>query len=118
MQLRKAIKAKRLESLRQLGYDRVIDMKFGSGDNEAHLIVEFYAAGNIILTDKEYKITALLRSYSLEDGTAVAVNEKYPIDKTAPVPQVTEESVKAAVAAPEVANVAMKEVLMKAASAS
>jgi predicted ribosome quality control (RQC) complex YloA/Tae2 family protein len=93
-------------------------MKFGAGDNEVHLIVEFYAAGNIILTDKDYKITALLRSYSLEDGTSVGMNEKYPIEKIGNIPQVSEESIKTSVTAPEAANVAMKELMMKVTSTS
>jgi predicted ribosome quality control (RQC) complex YloA/Tae2 family protein len=44
LQLRKAVRTKRLEDIRQLGYDRVVDMTFGSGDGEFHIIVEFYAA--------------------------------------------------------------------------
>jgi len=33
------------------------------------------------LTDAKYKIITLLRPYKLEDGSAVAANEIYPIEK-------------------------------------
>jgi predicted ribosome quality control (RQC) complex YloA/Tae2 family protein len=51
MKLRKHIKAKRLEDVRQLASDRVVDFKFGSGDTCHHIILELYAGGNIILCD-------------------------------------------------------------------
>lgn len=49
--LRKHLKLKRLECINQIGNDRIIDLMFGQGDKANHLIVEFYAQGNIILTD-------------------------------------------------------------------
>lgn len=42
MKFRKFLRAKKLESLRQVGCERVVDMQFGS-DNAFHLILEFYA---------------------------------------------------------------------------
>lgn len=49
--LRSYIRHKRLEGIRQIGSDRVVDFKFGSGDSVAHVILELYASGNMILTD-------------------------------------------------------------------
>jgi len=36
--------------------------------------------GNIVLTDRDYKIVTLLRSYKLADETNVTVGVKYPTD--------------------------------------
>ncbi|VEL42054.1 unnamed protein product [Protopolystoma xenopodis] len=40
--LRKHIKNKRLTEIVQLGFDRVVDLQFGSGEVAFHLIFEFY----------------------------------------------------------------------------
>ena len=40
MKLRKHIRAKRLEDIAQLGVDRVVDFRFGSGDGCHHVILE------------------------------------------------------------------------------
>ena len=82
--------------------DRVVDFTFGMGDGRCHLIVELYAAvllsvasfssyaytfwqGNIVLTDKDYKIVSLLRSYKLADETNVTVGVTYPQDIKQPL---------------------------------
>lgn len=79
MKLRKHLRTRRLTSARQLGVDRVVDLEFGGGSEYAfHLICEFYASGNIILTDKDYKILSLLRVVQPEESVRFAVNEVYP----------------------------------------
>lgn len=60
-QLRKHLRNKRLESINQLGVDRVADLTFGSGEAANHLIVELYDKGNIVLTDGQYNILNVLR---------------------------------------------------------
>ena len=94
MKLRKHLRTRKLTSIRQLGMDRVIDLQFGKDEFAAHIIVELYAQGNVILTDHEYTILSLLRSYTL-DGPApdlaegeqgpvrCAVKEKYPFSAAA-----------------------------------
>ena len=52
-------------------------MVFGNGENTFHVIVECYSGGNIILTDCHFEIMALLRTYTLPDGTAVDVKQTY-----------------------------------------
>ncbi|CAM9921523.1 unnamed protein product, partial [Discosporangium mesarthrocarpum] len=84
MKLRKHIRSKRLEDVRQIGMDRVVDFKFGSGETCNHVILELYASGNIILTDHKYEILNLLRTHTYE-GTgegdvSVAVRQIYPVD--------------------------------------
>ena len=56
MKLRKYIRTKRLEHIGQVGKDRVIDFKFGSGEATNHILLELYAIGNIVLTDGNYEI--------------------------------------------------------------
>ena len=60
-QLRKHISNKRLESITQLGLDRILDLQFGSGEVAFHIILELYDKGNIALTDHEYTILNILR---------------------------------------------------------
>eukprot|EP00752_Nemacystus_decipiens_P013835 g12284.t1 len=66
MKLRKHIRTQRLEDVRQVGMDRVVDFKFGSGKASNHVILELYASGNIILTDFKYEILDLLRTHTYE----------------------------------------------------
>ena len=58
--LRKSFKEKRLWPIVQLNNDNIIDLKFS---NNHHFIVELYDKGNFILTDEDYKIYYLIRSY-------------------------------------------------------
>ena len=84
LKLRKHIRARRLDAVHQLGDggDRILDLVFSSeGKTCAHLIVEAFSGGNVILTDGEYTILTLLRAYRITDGdggSRVAVREKYP----------------------------------------
>ncbi|CAM9258170.1 unnamed protein product, partial [Ectocarpus fasciculatus] len=80
--LRAAVKQKRLEGIRQIGTDRVVDFKFGSGDSVAHVLLELYSSGNIVLTDASYEIVAALRTHEFEDGVNLRVGEVYPISHT------------------------------------
>ncbi len=79
MKLRKFVRTKRLEDVRQIGIDRVVDFKFGSGDAVNHIILEMYANGNIVLTDGNYEVLALLRSHQFEEDVSLKVGELYPI---------------------------------------
>ena len=65
MKLRKHINNKRLESVAQLGVDRVVDLTFGAGDAAYHLILELYDRGNMVLTDHEYKILVRMSRFYL-----------------------------------------------------
>jgi predicted ribosome quality control (RQC) complex YloA/Tae2 family protein len=81
--LRKHLKSKRLISLKQIGNDRRIDFQFGEGEFSYHLIVEFFAIGNIILTDHEKKILAVLRMVEFTDGkTSITTGQIYEIPKS------------------------------------
>ena len=76
MKLRKHLRTKKMTSIKQLGMDRVIDIQFGRDEFAAHIIVELYAQGNVILTDCDYTILSLLRSYTLDGAQdSIKVNE-------------------------------------------
>lgn len=60
IKLRKYLRTKRLVNISQLGTDRIVQFTFGTLD-QLFLFCEFYSQGNIILTDSQYKIIALLR---------------------------------------------------------
>ncbi|CEM39049.1 unnamed protein product [Vitrella brassicaformis CCMP3155] len=83
MKLRKHLRTRRLEDVRQLGADRVVDFVFGASDGCFHLILELYVSGNLILTDHEYNILILLRSHTYEGDIKVAVKQKYPVELAA-----------------------------------
>ena len=40
--MRKHLKGRRLESVQQLGVDRIVDLTFGSGEAAYHVILELY----------------------------------------------------------------------------
>ncbi|XP_020279965.1 nuclear export mediator factor NEMF homolog [Pseudomyrmex gracilis] len=81
MKMRKHLKNKRLESLTQVGTDRIIDLQFGSGEAAYHILLELFDRGNIILTDCEMIILYVLRPHTEGDKIRFAVKEKYPLDR-------------------------------------
>ncbi|KAI6775366.1 hypothetical protein HG530_002124 [Fusarium avenaceum] len=64
--LRKFLKTRRLTSVRQVGTDRVLEFEFSDG--QYRLFLEFFASGNIILTDAGLNILALARTVSEGEG--------------------------------------------------
>ncbi|XP_068662040.1 uncharacterized protein [Aristolochia californica] len=81
LKLRKHIRTRRLEDVRQLGYDRIILFQFGLSSNAHFIILELYANGNIILTDSQLMVMTLLRSHRDDDkGFAIMSRHPYPID--------------------------------------
>ncbi|KAI2801418.1 hypothetical protein RDWZM_008427 [Blomia tropicalis] len=82
MKLRKHIRNKRLESITQIGIDRIVDLQFGTNEFTSHVIIELYSKGNVILTDKDYTILSLIRFYKdNRTNINIAVRETYPINK-------------------------------------
>ncbi|KAL2269635.1 hypothetical protein VTJ83DRAFT_1819 [Remersonia thermophila] len=64
--LRKFLKTRRLTSVSQIGTDRIIELQFTDG--AYRLFLEFFASGNVILTDADLKILALLRNVPEGEG--------------------------------------------------
>jgi len=79
VKLRKHLRGQRLTDLRVVGGDRLLCLSFGSANWTHHLLVEFYAGGNIILCDSSLAILSLLRPYTAADGQRVAVKQSYPL---------------------------------------
>lgn len=96
--LRKSLKSRRLTSISQVGTDRIIDLSFSDGTY--HLFLEFFAGGNIILTDREYNILSLFRQVTAVEGEEVRVGLKYTITNKQNydgVPEITADRIRATV---------------------
>jgi predicted ribosome quality control (RQC) complex YloA/Tae2 family protein len=78
--LRKFLKTRRVTSVSQVGTDRIIEFQFSDGQYK--LFLEFYAGGNIILTDRDLNILALLRIVSEKDESQeeLRVGLKYSLE--------------------------------------
>ncbi|KAI0602642.1 fibronectin-binding protein A N-terminus-domain-containing protein [Biscogniauxia sp. FL1348] len=64
--LRKALKTRRVTAVSQIGTDRIIEFQFSDG--QYRLYLEFFASGNVILTDSALKILTLLRNVPEGEG--------------------------------------------------
>ncbi|KXJ93955.1 fibronectin-binding protein A N-terminus-domain-containing protein [Microdochium bolleyi] len=64
--LRKVLKTRRVSAVSQIGTDRIIEFQFSDG--QYRLYLEFFASGNIILTDRDLKILTLLRNVPEGEG--------------------------------------------------
>ncbi|OTA54689.1 hypothetical protein K449DRAFT_389147 [Hypoxylon sp. EC38] len=64
--LRKTLKSRRVTAISQIGTDRIIEFQFSGGLYRLYL--EFFAGGNVILTDNELKILTLLRHVPEGEG--------------------------------------------------
>ena len=94
--LRKFLKTRRVTEVRQVGTDRVVEIVFSDG--LYRLFLEFYAGGNIILTNGELNVLACLRVVSVEEGEEVRVGENYMLERRQNingVPDITESRVRA-----------------------
>ena len=77
--LRKHLRGLRLEKVAQLGnFDRVVNFVFGTGESRHTIVLELYARGNLLMTDGNYKILALLRSHDY-DEVQVKAGQVYPV---------------------------------------
>jgi len=96
--LRKYLKSRRVTGVSQIGTDRVIEISFSDG--QYRLFLEFFAAGNIVLTDPDLNVLVLLRQVSEGDEDVdVKLGGKYllePKQNYSGVPPITAERVKEA----------------------
>ncbi|EPS29382.1 hypothetical protein PDE_04331 [Penicillium oxalicum 114-2] len=93
--LRKYLKSRRVTSITQIGTDRVIDISFSDGTY--HLFLEFFAGGNIILTDRDHTIIALFRQVSAAEGEEAKLGLTYTTTNKQNyegVPEITDDRVK------------------------
>ncbi|KAH7390342.1 putative nuclear export mediator factor Nemf [Cadophora sp. MPI-SDFR-AT-0126] len=96
--LRKYLKTRRVTKVAPVGTDRVIEFQFSEG--QYRLYLEFYAGGNVILTDSEMGILALLRTVPEGEGQEeLRVGLKYSLENRQNfrgVPPLTEERLREA----------------------
>jgi predicted ribosome quality control (RQC) complex YloA/Tae2 family protein len=79
MKLRKHLRQRRVSIVRQLGRDRVLIFEFNGNPLPTlnyRLVCEFYAAGNIILTDGENTILSCLRMVKVDEENEYRVGAK------------------------------------------
>ncbi|KAI9152530.1 hypothetical protein H9P43_009322 [Blastocladiella emersonii ATCC 22665] len=79
MKLRKHLRQRRLTAVRQLARDRVAIFEFGGhplASSNFNLVCEFYASGNVVLTDGDWTILAVLRVVKLNDTDQYRVGSK------------------------------------------
>ena len=92
--LRKFLRTRRVTSVSQVGTDRIIEIGFSDG--QYRLFLEFYAGGNVVLTDKELVVISLLRTVN-EESEQLKVGAKYLLENRQNyhgVPAITQERVK------------------------
>lgn len=94
--LRKYLRTRRVTLVSQVGTDRIIEFQFSDG--QYRLFLEFYAGGNIVLTDKDLVVLSLLRIVgSGADQEELRVGLKYSLSNRQNyngVPDLTEERVR------------------------
>lgn len=89
--LRKILRGRRVVAVRQVGWDRVIEITVGSGVGEdgsaeqmarqRRVFLEFFAAGNIVVTDGDLNVVALLREVREGDEKVdIRAGGKYRLD--------------------------------------
>lgn len=79
------MRGRRISSIDQVAFDRIVHLKFGSDfetqesrqEHEFHLFLELFAQGNLILTNWEGRILAILRPVEVESTGKLAVGEVY-----------------------------------------
>ncbi|KAL8820899.1 MAG: hypothetical protein Q9223_000984 [Gallowayella weberi] len=96
--LRKYLRTRRVTAVAQVGTDRVLELQFSDG--QYRLFIEFYAGGNIILTDQALNILSVLRivpegveQEELRVGLRYALENRQNVKGT---PELSNERVRAA----------------------
>lgn len=87
VKLRKHLRNRRLSSIKQVGFDRIVELTFPGLNEEdtVYLYLEFYSLGNVILTDHTKKIISLLRTVKL-DQFSMRVGDVYCNEKILQLP--------------------------------
>ncbi|KAB8346022.1 hypothetical protein FH972_023074 [Carpinus fangiana] len=94
--LRKFLKTRRVTKVSQVGTDRILELQFSEG--QYRLFLEFYAGGNIVLTDGELKVLTVLRNVNegaehehVRVGSTYNLSERQNIDG---IPDLTTQRIK------------------------
>ena len=96
--LRKFLKTRRLTRVAQVGTDRILEFEFSDGQYK--LFLEFFASGNLILTDADLKILAIARTVTEAEGQEPQrIGLQYSLENRqnySGIPPLTKERVKEA----------------------
>lgn len=76
--LRKHVKSRRVNRIELAKKDRVIIFSF-SDDHDYHLVLEFFAGGNVILLDNKFKIISLLKTVATKKTENIDFTDKYGV---------------------------------------
>ncbi len=76
--LRRRLSSARIRHIKQLGLERVIEIKLETKDETYYLITEFFAKGNIILCDKDHIILSQSERQNIS-GRKIQPKETYPV---------------------------------------
>ncbi|KAK5115462.1 hypothetical protein LTR62_001121 [Meristemomyces frigidus] len=94
--LRKFLRTRRVTKVQQIGTDRVLEMQFSDG--QYRLFLEFYAGGNVVLTDVDLTILGLLRTVNEgEEHEQYRLGLKYDLSlrqNYAGIPDLTKERIR------------------------
>ncbi len=80
MMLRKYLGSARLRDIRQLGFERILDLLFETKDAKYRLIIELFSKGNLILCGEDYTIKSPLFPQRWKDRV-IRGNVKYEYPK-------------------------------------
>ena len=91
IKLRKHVRSRRIEAVRQLGTDRVLVLTCGSGAAQHTLLIELYDRGNIVLLDSGGAVLTLLRNSKHDADARVTVGDVYSLEPSISVEKVSRE---------------------------
>jgi len=82
--IRRQLKGKTLANIEQGGLDRVVRLEFGIGQTAFNIFVELFGTGNIVFTDYEHNILALLKQQAYGSSLLGSQNASEPSFPAAP----------------------------------
>lgn len=77
--LRKYLRGSRIRSIKQLGFERIMEIDLETKNQKYKLILELFSKGNIVVTDEDYLIFSAMENQVWSDRTIKAKETyKYP----------------------------------------
>lgn len=67
--LRRRLKNARIQEIKQIDFERILELTFSTKDDTFHLIIELFSDGNVILCNEDYKIISPLTTGNWKDRT-------------------------------------------------
>ncbi len=86
MAMRKRVTGFMIEKVEQYNKDRIILLALKKGDERANVVAEMFGAGNLIVTDKDMKITLVYEPHEYRDRK-IKIGETYAPPKSVVAPK-------------------------------